>query len=443
MGIRIGMKWSIVLAVLFTTLIVQDASAQSRRKQKKLDEERKERMRQHPDRRPQERAREPRREEPKPKPKKKFEVEYPRTTMKDVYRIDILVPLYLDELVKNNKPAYKGKVPEKAASGLDFYQGISLAVDTLNYKGYKLDVHVHDITGATGNIKALIAKGTLDSSDLIIGAVQSSDIAPVAAIAEKRNINFISALSPSDAGVTNNPFFTLIQPRLQTHCEWIMRKIAEKYHKEQITVLYRTTVPADENAFSYITNILEENNLRKVNCSKEPDSAQLAKAFDSTELNVVIMPVVDDKYAESLIKRLYAYFPGYKFAVYGMPSWKTMSGIRKPESFPNVAVYFTAPFYFDPTTSGSMLLYTSYQNKFNGKPGEMVYRGFETLYWYATLLRDHGTVFNPEMKNNDKAPFTKFEIKTNIDKKKEVVLFNENQHLYLYRYQSSSYMIEQ
>lgn len=440
-----AMRYKLVVALLVTALAVSDADAQSRRERKRRERERYERSKAtvHPDRRPVDTPRETRRPDP-PKPKKKvLEVDYPRSTIKDVYRIDVLVPLYLDELVKNNKPAYKGKVPDKAASGIDFYQGVKLATDTLEFKGYKLDVYVHDIASVRTNVKALLSRGTLDSSDLIIGAVQSNDIPEVAERARRRNINFISALSPSDAGVRNNPYFTLIQPRLQTHCEWIMKKVAEKYHKEQITILYRTSVGSDENAYSYLTNILEENDLRKLNCNKAPDSATLAKAFLKNETNVIIMPVVENAYAESLMKSLYKYFPGYKFAVYGMPSWKSMGALRKPEAFPNVAVYFTAPFYFDPSTSGGILLNNAYQGQYNGKPGEMTYRGFETLYWYATLLKEYGTIFNDHIKNNDKAPFTKFEIKTNFDKAKEEVLFNENQHLYLYRYQSSSYMIEQ
>jgi hypothetical protein len=453
----ITMKYSAIIAVLLTVLLATDAEAQFRRRDRKK-QERNRSIDNLPDRRPserelerqkereeRERERETKREEQaaRQKPKRKLEVVYPDGRKKDVYRIDVLVPLYLDELVKNNKPAFKGKLPEKAIPGLDFYQGLKLAADTLEFKKYNFDIYVHDITSPSKTVKSLIARGTLDSSDLIIGAVQAAEIPMLAEVASRRNINFISALSPSDGGVHDNPFFTIIQPRLQTHCEWIMKKIAEKYHKEQITILYRTSAQGDENAYSYLTNILEENDLRKLSCNTVPDSAQLAKAFDSTETNVIIMPIIDDGYAESILRKLYKYFPAYKFAVYGMPSWKSMPGIRKPEAFPNVAVYFTTPFYFDPTTTGAQMLYSSYQNKFNGKPSEMVFRGFETLYWYATLLRDHGTIFNGRVADNDKAPFTKFEIRTNWDKKREELLYNENQHLYLYRYQSSSYMIEQ
>src|SRR5687768_10734995 len=62
-----------------------------------------------------------------PKPvKKKREVNYPVSEKKNGYRVDVLVPLYLDELVKDDKPTFKGKVPEKAAGGMEFYEGLQL-----------------------------------------------------------------------------------------------------------------------------------------------------------------------------------------------------------------------------------------------------------------------------------------------------------------------------
>ena len=133
----------------------------------------------------------------------------------------------------------------------------------------------------------------------------------LADFAKRRSINFISALSPSDAGVSENPYFTLLQPTLQTHCEWIMKKIAEKYHKDQISIFYRNSVPVDASAYGYLTNILEENDLRRLSCNTIPDSVSLAKIFSATEANVVIMPIVDNDYAESIIKKLHHYFPAY------------------------------------------------------------------------------------------------------------------------------------
>ena len=146
MGIRgITYKGSVIILLLAAMLICDNAQGQSRRERRRMEQRRKEieRRRAQPDKRPADKVEDRRNDEPiKAKPKKKPEVAYPRSTIKDVYRIDVLVALYLDELVKIDKPAFK-KIPEKAVNGIDFYQGIKLATDTLDAKGYRFEVFVH------------------------------------------------------------------------------------------------------------------------------------------------------------------------------------------------------------------------------------------------------------------------------------------------------------
>jgi len=377
----------------------------------------------------------------KPKPVKKQQIDYPATVMKKRYRIDVLLPLYLDELVQDEKPTFKDRIPEKAAAGIGFYQGVKLAADTLDRSFYKVDVYIHDI-GAQGSSPAqLIKSKKLDSSDLLIGGVPTNEVPELAAFAQKRKINFISVFSPSDAGVKDNPYFTLLQPSLQTNCEWLRKMINKKYQRQKVVLYERQSVPVDASAYRYFAGG-DDKPYQKINCNTLPGAAQLRAAFDSTRTNVIVMPVLDVSYAESLVGQLYKLFPGYNFEVYGMPTWKSMNDLRKADAFPNVAVFYTAPFYYDATTSAGQAVAGSFHRAFNGKPSELVYRGYETLNWYAYLLMKYGTIFNTKMNDNGAAPFTRFEVKPQWTSDMDL-LYNENQHLYLFRYQSGSYMVEQ
>jgi hypothetical protein len=47
----------------------------------------------------------------------------------------------------------------------------------------------------------------------------------------------------------------------------------------------------------------------------------------------------------------------------------------------------------------------------------MVYRGYETLFWYAHMLKRYGTIFNKQYSDNETAPFTKFNVKPVWDAK--------------------------
>lgn len=375
------------------------------------------------------------------KPTKKNQADYPPSKTKARYRIDVLAPLYLDELVKNNKPAFKGKLPDKAAVGISFYEGIKLAADTLDKNFYKIDVFVHDIAATGETPQQLINSKKLDSTDLIIGAVPTSDVSVLAAFAQKHQINFISALSPSDAGVKENAYFTLLQPSLQTNCEWIRKAALKKHPGKKVFVYNRSNVSVDETAYKYIVDD-EEKKFQKVNVNTLPAKATLSALFDSTVTNVLIIPVLDNAYTETLLTQLYQYFPRYNFEVFGMPTWRSLNSLKKPDAYPNVAVYYTTPYYFDYSTQSGQAVANRYQNQFGGRPNEYVYRGYEIFNWYAYLLMKYGTIFNTHMSDNNAAPFTRYEVKLQWDNEKNL-LYNENQHLYMYRYQSGSYMIEQ
>src|SRR5436190_19983313 len=65
------------------------------------------------------------------KPKKKRELSFPESKIRTRYRVDVLAQLYLNTLIKDDKPTFKGKIPDKAIAGIDFYEGVKLASDTL------------------------------------------------------------------------------------------------------------------------------------------------------------------------------------------------------------------------------------------------------------------------------------------------------------------------
>jgi hypothetical protein len=375
---------------------------------------------------------------PKPGPlKKKIEIHYPPSVRKSTYRIDVLAPLYIDDIAKTDK-----RLPEKSLTGIEFYEGIKLAADSINNFHYNIQIFVHDIGNINTSTEALISKHKLDSADLIIGAVQSRDVFLLAQYAKTHKVNFVSALSPSDAGIKDNPYFILPQPTLQVHCKYIMDYIQKKHPNSKINLLYRTSAVLEQNAYNYITGYDHPSSFNKILCNTVPDRQQLAKFLDSSQVNILVISVFDNGYADVLLKQVHNRFPNYKFEIYGMPSWKTLPSLKKADAYPNFIVYFTTPFYFNTGLPAAQSIERNFRRQYGNKPGEFVYRAYETLYWYAYLLNQYGTYFNERISDNSAALFTKYEIAPKFDKDLNY-LYNENQHLYLYKYQSGSYIVEQ
>ncbi len=379
---------------------------------------------------------------PKPVVIKKQEIKYPETQLKPRYRVDVLAQLYLDDFSKNGTTTYSDRIPDKALPGISFYEGLNIAADSLKKAGYNFDIYVHDVASAKESAEMLVKNGMLDTADLILGAVPAQDIPIVAEYAKKRQINFISALSASDGAVRNNEYFTMVQPSLKTQCQWIAADIAKKFPGMQVALLYRVSAPVDESAYNYLINDTSlKLSFKRMLCNTLPGKDSLASLLDTAKPNVVVIPVVDPLYADSLLKRLSRSFPAAHFEVYGMPSWNSISNLRKEGMYPNLSVNVTTPFNIDQSVGLGRYVARTYKNDYGGKAPEIVFRGFEAMFWYANLLKHYGTIFNTRYDDNAAAPFTRFEIAPQWDKDGSF-LFNENKHVFLTRYEGGFYRIE-
>ncbi len=374
--------------------------------------------------------------------KKKVEPEYPASQKKEVYRVDVLLPLGLNSLVQNGKPVYK-KTPDHAMPAVNFYEGMSIAAQTLQGKNLKLELYVHDINDPTDNIAQLTTSKKLDSSNLIIGFLQSNDIRAVAGYAKKHKVNFVSALSPSDADTKDNPYFILLQPTLKTHMNQLIAYADKKYGKNPKYIFHNNKTSGEKEAYTQLREaLIDEKDLSIVDCSKFKLSVDtLSKIFDSNKVNVVFVSSLDIGNTEQILHMLAAMPRTYQFQIFGMPSWKSLRGLTQG-AYMGLSIHYTTPFFFDPTTGAGRYITTQYSSTYGGNLSEMVYRGYESLYWLSNLLEQHGTVFNNDITDVSAAPFTRYSIQPAWSKENDF-LYLENNKLYILHYQNGGYVVEQ
>ena len=74
---------------------------------------------------------------------------------------------------------------------IEYYEGMLLAVDSLRNSGCSIELSVFDTGNGTKKVKEILKEDALKEANLIIGAVQNDQIAPVAEFAEKNNIKYV------------------------------------------------------------------------------------------------------------------------------------------------------------------------------------------------------------------------------------------------------------
>ncbi len=319
---------------------------------------------------------------------------FPKAVKKARYNIAVISPLYLDsfDLAKSltNLPSY-------AIPGLDFYQGARLAADTLNSMNFTFNLFIFDSKSKYIPVKLLTTTDKLDSMDVIIGNVGGEDVKLLAEFAKAHKINFYSAVSPSDADQKNNGYFTMLQPKLQTHVERIAKKITNSFSTSNIIYTHRG-MQNELNAFSYFKKEIGNkltNPMAEVIVSDLGFEEQIKNKLDKNNQNILVMGLLDAKVAYNYLKIVNLYLlEGYSIKVYGMPTWENIKAFQQETEFPELEIAYTSPMMVEKNLTGSQYIINSYKAKMGGNPTDNVYKGFEAVYYTAHMLNRYGAPFN-------------------------------------------------
>lgn len=367
---------------------------------------------------------------------------YPATIKKERYRIDVLLPVELNKYVVNGK-LVATRFPASLVSIINFYQGLRLSAEELNAEGVTVDLYVVDVGENGGRVQEMISSGRLRDADLIIGYLQSDQLDKVAQFAQEHHINFLSAFSPSDAGILGNPYFIILQPTLETHINKIVSFSEQSYSGIAPILLYSDNTSVQKESKKIFEKALHSKKWDSLSCIQflhNPNT--LLQFMDSSRVNVIFLNLLSYQEAATVLKKISKLSGKYKFAVFGMPSWKYLPGISGNKTYPNVDIYFSSPFYFDLRSVRGNEFVLNYRKAFGGTPSEMVFRGYETLYWSAMLLNTYGTIFNDHVQDSRMSPFTRFDISPSWTPKNKFE-FLENKNLYIFHYLNGYSNIEE
>ncbi len=362
------------------------------------------------------------------------EFEYPESIMKDRYRVAVLTPMYLDSVELEPNLTH---LPKFIMPGLDFYKGVEIAADTLKHLGHNLDVHVFDSKSAYQDIEYLIRYGKLDSMDLIIGNASVTDLKLLAEFAKRKEINFVSAVSPADAGQTFNPYFTILQPRLISHIEKMHKYINSRYIEDNVVFVTRR-ITSERNALQYfkndILNSIPGRFIEMEITGDEIDIDQLVQRLDTMYNTTIILGTLDAAVTYKNLKLLAPIAKERGIKVFCMPTAEAVKSLNKTDEFPDMPVFYTSAYIIDKITPASQYIIREYRKRMGGPISDMVYKGFESLYFFSSLLKRYGTPFNDHLGENAYTFITPYKIVP--VKEKGLIRFFENKYMYLLRFEN-------
>lgn len=350
-------------------------------------------------------------------------------------RVGLFAPIYLDSVFANGQYKYKDQMPKIVIPGLDFVEGSQIALDTIRTI-VPVKVSVYDYKSANQTISKLILSNTFDSLDIIIGSVGPAEFKQLADIALKKNIPFISATYPNDGGITANPNTIILNATLNTHCSGIYNYLVKALPTSKITLLKKQGVVEERIAaqFSKLNTGNTGKPLLSISTNLLKDSFDITaieKQLDSTRVNTIIAGTLDENYGKRIASFCAVLSKKYTINLVGMPNWDGIKDFSKPD-YKNLPIFYSASFYNDEADKWSVAIKTAFKERTNGTAMDMVYKGFESTYYFLSLLLKNKTGFMFNLNDKSYKVFTDYDIKPVRNNSKSLTPdYFENKKVYI------------
>jgi len=190
--------------------------------------------------------------------------EAPKTFFKDIYSVSVLMPFMVNTL----EPSAAKKRNQIV---LDFYEGMKLALDTLNKQGINISLRAYDTDRDPGKIKTILETAELKSTDLIVGPFFQEENKVIQDFSQTNRINVFNPFSNNSDIIGNNPYAFLFQPSFETlgrkSGEFLVNRAASR--KKTCMVFYGTT-RRDSILAANFMQVAREKGVRVIGAHRVP-----------------------------------------------------------------------------------------------------------------------------------------------------------------------------
>lgn len=330
-------------------------------------------------------------------------------------RVAVFAPLYLDSSYNGTEYKLTNEyLPKYLLPGLEFYNGVLLALDSLKKDSIPVTVDIYDLKQSIKKLKSIVEDSSFFSTQLIIAAITTpEELALLSKVSGENKIPLISATYPRTSGVEGNSGFVLISSSLITHIEQLYKFIQKNYALDNLVLL------GNKGNSSRVIKMLYNNQSKttasvplKYKTIDLPDNfnqADIKKHLDSTKLNIIIAGDIDETFGIDLVKNFSGLLK-YKTIFIGMPTWNGLKEFNS-DIVKGISYVYSTPYNFVQNKNLLQFTQQKYKTQFGSKPSDYALKGFETFYHFARLLKKDSSQFINNLSSNEFTIFTNYDIR--------------------------------
>lgn len=305
-----------------------------------------------------------------------------------VNNIALLLPFHFD-LIQSGVPSRSDV--NRAEIPLDFYQGFKLALDQLAAEGNNFQLEVLDTRDNVAETSRLATRPSVQSADLIVGPIFPKEIPAFASAAKlgySIQVSPLAATDPSSFDIEN--LVTLATPILQ-HAHAMAEYVAKQTRPSDQVIFYMTN---DTESTRYLVPFMEKlKSSGRVQAVAVTSLAELEAQLSLAGKNIVVAASLNKYLVDALMVDLLTQSEqyGFKIELIGHPNWVKSKFVE--ENLRQLNTLIPASYFVDPSSNAVKRFVKEYREQYTLEPSEFAYKGFDTGYYFGSLLIKYGPNF--------------------------------------------------
>ncbi len=322
---------------------------------------------------------------------------------KNNYTVVIMMPFLTNQFTSFDP------IPSKSKRALEFYEGAKMALADLQSQGVPMTVYVFDTQYSEHVVQSLLNSGPLFEADLIIGPVTKKNCELVANFGRMNNKVVVSPYNYVSV-VEQNPFYVQVNPSVQTQYVRLMEYITKTFGSTNNAIIF---APAGKRAVDQriqqiqnASGMTGSGQLRLHTFSVmavNEESMEADRFLIAGQNNIVIIPSRDPGFVAYCMRELNPFRRSHKVTVIGMPQWEDEKFEKVDYNYyDNLRLTVGSESYINPDNFKVRNFIGRYASEYGTKPSENVFKGYDIMYYFGEMLKEHGIYFPTHLAKSPK-----------------------------------------
>ncbi len=305
---------------------------------------------------------------------------------KKANNVSLLLPFCSKQILAN--PNYKDA--ELGNICREYYQGVLIAIDSLELAGVKLRLNVFDTENDSLTLLRIMQNVAFKESELFLGPVRQGGNQVLSQFCKINEIYHISPLMTFSKIKMDDPFWISANPDLPIYAGIILKQILSVDTAANIIVVFDKSIVGKSLGQAF-KNLASNKKLRLKVLEYNP-ALDLKLYTSNLYANHIVVAATQESAVNGALRNMGDTSTTYKLTTYGLMQWFDFKNVdyNLYQRF-NLSVF--SPFYADYTRDDVKQFVVKYRERFSTEPTEAAIKGYDQMLLFTFALNQNGKKF--------------------------------------------------